>query len=299
MDKTAQMTAFVRTVTEGSFSAAAVSKHVARLEERLGARLLSRSTRHLGLTEEGRAFHERCANILGEIEEAEQAVSDLHAAPRGTLRINATVAFVNHQVIPLIPEFRERYPEVRFDLVLTDHGLDLIEEGVDVAIRFGEPPEGSFIARKLADSRRVVCATPGYLARHGTPRVPGDLAEHNCLTLSTRPDFNVWEFGEGAAREQLRVSGVFDVNHSDALYDAVRAGIGIARLATYLVGADIQAGRLVPLLTEHLHETSSIYAVYPHRRHLSPKVRTFVDFLTGKFRPVPPWEPTLPAEADG
>ena len=269
MDKTAQMTAFVRTVTEGSFSAAArslgltpsaVSKHVARLEERLGARLLSRSTRHLGLTEEGRAFHERCANILGEIEEAEQAVSDLHAAPRGTLRINATVAFVNHQVIPLIPEFRERYPEVRFDLVLTDHGLDLIEEGVDVAIRFGEPPEGSFIARKLADSRRVVCATPGYLARHGTPRVPGDLAEHNCLTLSTRPDFNVWEFGEGA---------------------------------------DIRAGRLVPLLTEHLHETSSIYAVYPHRRHLSPKVRTFVDFLTGKFRPVPPWEPTLPAEADG
>lgn len=298
MDKSQEMAMFVRTVAEGSFSAAAralkltpsaVSKQVSRLEDRLGARLLNRTTRSLSLTGEGRAFHARCVQILAEIEEAETAVTELHAAPRGTLRINATVAFMNHQVMPLLPEFLERYPELHFDLMLTDRHVDLVDEGVDVAIRFGRLAESTLIARKLADSRRVICAAPAYLARHGTPRTPADLAAHNCLTLSTRPEFNVWEFGP-RPDQHLRVDGNFEVNQADALYDACLAGIGLARVATYLVDADIKAGRLVPVLTEHLKEATSIYIAYPHRRHLSPKVRAFVDFLVAKFNPVPPWE---------
>ncbi len=291
MDKLGEMTMFTRTVDEGSFSAAAralkltpsaVSKQVSRLEDRLGARLLNRTTRRLSLTEEGRAFHGRCVQILAEIEEAETAVTELHAAPRGTLRVAAAVAFFNHRVMPLLPEFLARYPEVHFDLVMTDREVDMVDERIDAAIRFGRPREMTLIARELTVSRRVICASPAYLARHGTPKTPADLARHNCLTLSTRPEFNVWEFGD-RPEDHLRVSGNVELNQADALYDACLAGIGLARVAGYLVDDDIEAGRLVPVLTEQLKEASTLYVVYPHRRHLSPKVRAFVDFLVAKF----------------
>ena len=297
MDKLGEMTMFTRTVDEGSFSAAAralkltpsaVSKQVSRLEDRLGARLLNRTTRRLSLTEEGRAFRARCVQILAEIEEAETAVTELHAAPRGTLRVAAAVAFFNHQVMPLLPEFLERYPEVHFDLVMTDREVDMVDERIDAAIRFGRPRELTLIARELAVSRRVICASPAYLARHGTPQTPSDLARHNCLTLSTRPEFNVWEFGE-RPEDHLRVTGNVELNQADALYDACLAGIGLARVAGYLVEEDIKAGRLVPVLTEQLKESSTLYVVYPHRRHLSPKVRAFVDFLVAKFSSALPW----------
>jgi DNA-binding transcriptional LysR family regulator len=297
MDRLGEMTMFARTVEEGSFSAAAralkltpsaVSKQVSRLEDRLGARLLNRTTRSLSLTEEGRAFHARCVQILAEIDEAETAVTELHAAPRGTLRVAAAVAFFNHQVMPLLPEFLERYPEVRFDLVMTDREVDMVDERIDVAIRFGQPRESTLIARKLAVSRRVICAAPAYLARHGTPQTPADLVAHNCLTLSTRPEFNVWAFGE-RPEDHLQVTGNVELNQADALYDACLAGIGLARVAGYLVEGDIKAGRLVAVLSGQLRESSNLYAVYPHRRHLSPKVRAFVDFLVAKFNPVPPW----------
>lgn len=296
MDRLGEMTMFARTVEEGSFSAAAralkltpsaVSKQVSRLEDRLGARLLSRTTRRLSLTEEGRAFHARCVQILAEIEEAETAVTELHAAPRGTLRVAAAVAFFSHRVMPLLPEFLERYPEVHFDLVMTDREVDMVDERIDAAIRFGRPRELTLIARELTVSRRVICASPAYLARHGTPKTPADLARHNCLTLSTRPEFNVWEFGE-RPEDHLRVTGNVELNQADALYDACLAGIGLARVAGYLVDDDIKAGRLVPVLTGQLKEASTLYVVYPHRRHLSPKVRAFVDFLVMKFSPVPP-----------
>lgn len=298
MDRLGEMTMFARTVEEGSFSAAAralkltpsaVSKQVSRLEDRLGARLLSRTTRRLSLTEEGRAFHARCVQILAEIEEAETAVTELHAAPRGTLRVAAAVAFFSHRVMPLLPEFLERYPEVHFDLVMTDREVDMVDERIDAAIRFGRPRELTLIARELTVSRRVICASPAYLARHGTPETPADLARHNCLTLSTRPEFNVWEFGE-RPEDHLRVTGNVELNQADALYDACLAGIGLARVAGYLVDDDIKAGRLVPVLTGQLKEASTLYVVYPHRRHLSPKVRAFVDFLVGKFNPVPTWD---------
>ncbi len=298
MDRLGEMTMFARTVEEGSFSAAAralkltpsaVSKQVSRLEDRLGTRLLNRTTRSLSLTEEGRAFHARCVQILAEIDEAETAVTELHAAPRGTLRVAAAVAFFNHQVMPLLPEYLDRYPEVHFDLLLTDRQVDMVDERIDVAVHLGQPRESTQIARKIAVSRRVICASPAYLARHETPETPADLARHNCLTLSTRPEFNIWKFGD-RPEDHLRVNGNLELNQADALYDACLAGIGLARLPGYLVEADIKAGRLIPVLRDHLKELSTLHVIYPHRRHLSPKVRSFVDFLVAKFGPIPPWE---------
>lgn len=302
MDKTVEMGVFARTVEVGSFSGAgrllkltpsAVSKQISRLEDRLGARLFNRTTRQLNLTEEGRAFYERCTRILADIEEAERAVTDLHDTPRGALRITATTGFTKRQVVPLIPEFLDLYPHVRVELELNDRQVDLIAEGIDVAIRIGELPDSSLVARKLGVNRRIVCAAPSYLDKHGTPETPEELFSHNCLTFSASPRFNDWEFQGPEGVRTIRVSGNFEANHTEALYDAVLAGIGLARLATYLVGPDIKAGRLIPVLKDYAREKTAIYALYPHRRHLSAKVRAFMDYLGEKFTPTPPWEAGL------
>jgi DNA-binding transcriptional LysR family regulator len=300
MDIATQMTIFARAVQEGGFSAAAraldlspsaVSKQISRLEDRLGVRLLNRTTRHISLTEEGQAFYERCARIIAEIEEAEEWVAARHGNVRGRLRIASTVGFAKYHVLPLLPEFLTRYADLRVSLEVTDRFVDLVEEGVDVAIRFTEQlSDPSLVARRLAVNRRVTCAAPSYLEAHGTPKTPDDLATHNCLTLYTVSTFNDWEFKGPAGSRVVHVSGNFESNSADALYHAALAGLGIARLSTYLVGPDLKAGRLVHLLPEFAHAEASILAVYPHRRHLSPKVRAFIDFLVEKFTPVPPWE---------
>jgi len=304
LDKLGEMAMFVRVVDAGSFSAAAralhltpsaVSKQISRLEGRLDARLLQRTTRRLHLTEEGRAFYERSVRIVAEIAEAEEAVNTLHATPQGTLRVNATVAFAKHQVVPRLPAFLARYPQLRIELELTDRSVDLVEEGLDVAIRLEEQmTDSSLVARRLAVNRRVICASPAYLEANGIPETPDDLLNHNCLTLSARETFNDWEFEDDNGSRTLRVGGNFEANHGDALHEAVLAGIGLARLATYLVAPDIHAGRLVPLLVDYAHEKNALYVVYPHRRHLSSKVRAFVDFLVEAFTPVPPWEKDAP-----
>ena len=301
MDKATQMMVFVRTVEEGSFSAAArsldltpssVSRQISLLEDRLGARLLNRSTRRLSLTEAGRTYYEHCARIIAEMDDADEAVSSLQGAVRGTLRVTATVAFARIQVVPLVAEFLDRYPDLTLQLELTDRRVDMVEEGVDAAIRLSEQlAEPSIVARKLAPNRRIVCATPEYLAAHGTPKTPDDLLRHNCLHMYTLARFNEWEFEDPDGAHMIRVNGRFRANTADALYQAVLAGVGIGRLATFLVGGDIKAGRLVPLLPTFTHEKSAIYVLYPHRRNLAPKVRAFVDFLLEKFTPVPPWEP--------
>ena len=300
MDKLAEMLVFTRVVECGSFSAAArllrltpsaLSKQIGRLEDRLDARLINRTTRRLNLSEEGEAFYERCQRILAEIDEAEQAVNALHENVRGTLRVNGTVGFTKQQVVPLLPEFMGRYPDLGVELELTDRSVDLVEEGMDAAIRLSEELQDSnLVGRRLAVNRRVICAAPVYLRRHGTPQVPEDLLEHNCLTLSARADFNDWEFEDARGSRILRVSGNFEANQADALYQAVLAGVGIARLATYLIGHDLRRGRLVHILPEYTHVRNSIFVVYPHRSHLSAKVRALVDFLVEKFSPVPPWE---------
>ena len=294
------MSAFVQAVDMGGFSAAAreldlspsaVSKLVGRLEDRLDVRLFQRSTRRLSLTEEGRAFYDRCVVVLQELEQAEEAVSELGGRVRGTLSVVAVATFARVHILPVLPEFMERYPELRVTLRLGERPMDLIEEGTDVALQLSEEfDDDSMVARKLCTNRRVVCAAPVYLERFGTPQTPEDLLEHNCLTHSSFAHFNDWEFADARGSRVLKVQGNFESNSAAALYRAVLSGIGVARLATYLVGGDLLNGRLVPLLTDYTHEQSALLVIYPHRRHLSLKVRAFVDFLVEKFTPVPPWE---------
>lgn len=301
MDKPGEMAAFVRVVEEGGFSAAArklgvtpsaVSKLIGRLEDRLGARLLHRTTRSINLTHEGVAFYQRSVRILREIEEAEDAITQLHVAPRGTLRVNAAVAFATYQVVPLMPEFLERYPEIHLELTVTDRVVDLIEEGVDVAIRTGALADSSLISRLLAEDHRLICAAPAYLDRHGVPQTPDDLADHNCLAwMGNQGGLNDWPFDGPDGPYTVTASGNAEVNNGETLYEMALAGLGLAQMAEFRVGADIAAGRLVPVLLDH-HRAGPlpIHVVYPHRRHLLPKVRSFVDFLAMKFTPVPPWK---------
>ena len=300
MDKASEMALFVRVVEEGSFSSAArsldltpsaVSKQIGRLEDRLGVRLLQRTTRRLNLTEEGTVFYQRCVVILAEIEEVEQSIIATQGTPQGTLRINAPVALGRVHLAPLLAEFMRQFPMVRVELELMDRSVNLLEEGIDVLIRVGEMSDSSHIARRLADARRFICAAPDYIARYGMPRTPADLKQHNCLRLSVPTTLNDWEFnGPNGCHQVIAVAGSFSTNITDMLHAAALDGIGLARLSTIIVGSDIRAGRLVPVLTDYINDTATIYAIYPHRRHLSPKVRSFVDFLADKFSPVPPWE---------
>lgn len=300
MENVSQMTVFLRSVEDGSFSAAArsldmtpsaVSKQITRLEQRLGVRLLNRSTRHLSLTEEGHAYYERASRIAADIAEAEAMVSTLGGQVQGVLHASATVAFAKAYLLPLLPAFLKRYPALKLSLEVTDRRVDLVEEGVDVAIRFAEQVEdSSVVARRLATNTRVVCASPEYLATYGTPRTPEDLAGHNCLRLSTVSRWNDWEFEDANGVHTVHVKGNFETNSADAIYKATLEGLGIARLATYLVGEDIRAGRLVRLLSEYKAPKTDLLAIYPNRKHLAPKVRVFVDFLTQQFGGVPPWE---------
>lgn len=300
MDKSTQMEVFVRVADSGGFSAAArtlrltpsaVSKLIGRLEDRLGVRLFHRTTRSLSLTEEGRSFYERSVSILSEIEQAEAAVSELHENVTGTLRITATVAFTRVHVLPLLPEFMALYPDLRVELELGDRPVDLVEDGFDVGVRMQEQmTDESLVARKLAVNRRVVCATPEYFERFGVPDNPKALLDHNCLNHSSIGTFNDWEFDLPDGIWHLKPRGNFEANSAYALYEAVMAGLGVGRLATFLVQPDLKSGRLQSVLNEFDHVGSSLLVVYPHRRHLSTKVRAFVDFMVEKFTPVPPWE---------
>lgn len=303
MDKTAEMTIFVRAVEAGGFSAAAraldmtpsaVSKQIGRLEDRLQIRLFHRTTRRVTLTEAGQAYYERCAQILRDIEEAEGAASSLSAEPRGTLRIAATATFGRVEVLPRINQFMGRYPQINVEVELTDRHVNLVDEGIDVAIQWREQMDDpNIVARRLCINSRVICAAPGYLERYGTPTHPEQLLDHNCLTLSALDEFNDWAFEDAEnGHRVLHVEGNFRANTADALYEAVLSGVGLARLSTWLVVPDINAGRLLPVLPEYPHDFSAYYILYPHRRYLSRKVRAFVDFLVETFTPAPPWEQT-------
>ena len=301
MDKYTEMLVFSKAADLGSFSAAAreldltpsaVSKLITRLEDRLGARLFQRTTRKLSLTAEGRAFNERCGSIIDEIRQAEDAVMSLHDRVSGTLRITTISAFARIHLVKLMPEFMSLYPELRVELELSERQVDLVGEGVDAALVLSDGlTDESLVARRLAVNKRVICASPEYLERHGAPEVPEDLLKHNCLTHSSISHFNDWEFkGEDGGTRTLRVKGNFHTNSASALHEAVRAGLGIARLATYVVQPSLREEAVVPILTEHATDSSSIQLVYPHRRHLSNKVRAFTDFMIAKFTPNAPWE---------
>lgn len=302
MDRLDDMMAFIKVVDTRSFTGAAdrlglsksvVSRRIAELENRLGARLLNRTTRKLSLTEVGQAFYERCSRILADLEEAERAAADLHAAPRGRLRVNAPVSFGLLHLAPAVAAFLERYPEIDIDIDLNDRYVDLVEEGYDVAVRIGRLRDSSLIAKRLAPSRAVVCASPGYLDRYGTPVAPEDLTRHNCLIYTNVPTAEQWVFRVDGESRSVRVTGNLRTSNGDMLRAAALAGVGIVVLPTFLCGDALSEGSLRCLLPDHFALGSSIFAVYPQNRHLSPKVRAVVDFLATRFGPNPYWDSAL------
>lgn len=299
MDYLSGMAIYAKVVEAGSFSGAArqmglsksaVSKQITRLETRLGARLLNRTTRRLNLTEIGAVFYERAARIVNEAEEAEQEVSSLHATPKGTLKINAPMSFGTLHLAPAISSFMKLYPNLKVDMDLDDRIVDLIDGGYDVGIRIAKMPDSSQIARTLAPFRTVICATPEYWSRHPQPLKPTDLGNHNCLIYTYLLSGEEWRFKGKDGPDLVKISGNFRANNGDALRAAALGDLGIYMGPTFIVGEDLRAGRLQAALQEFEESDYSIYAVYPHGRHLSAKVRTFIDFMVKQFGSAPYWD---------
>jgi DNA-binding transcriptional LysR family regulator len=301
MDKLTSMIVFTKVAKAGSFAAAAkelnlsramATKHVMQLENSLGVRLLNRTTRNLNLTEVGAVYLERCLQILDDIEETELSVTRLQTEPRGTLKLNATPFFGAYHLAPAIAAYTEIYPDVNVELVLQAGYVDLIEEGFDLAIHLDSLPDSSLIARKLGSSQRVVCGAPAYFQKRGIPETPNDLKKHNCLVNSSLPPRDQWQFSEPESGKTtvVKVDGTMEANVADALRMAAISGLGLVLLPTYMVGQDLRKGRLQAVLTDYIPAPLEIHAVYPHRKHLSAKVRTFVDFLHERFQPTPYWE---------
>lgn len=313
MDTLHGMRLFSEVVDSGSFSAAgrkfglaasSVSRQVGSLEDALGARLLNRSTRKLSLTEAGRLYHERVRQIIADVEDANRSVSHLEAVPRGLLRINGPTVFGRLHIAPHLPEFLRRFPEIDIDLTLTDHFVDVIEEGSDVVVRVGGLSDSSLFARRLAPNRRVLCASPAYLDARGRPEKPSDLTDHSSIVYKLHSTTGTWHIccGESGAKEQVQVKGRLTANNAEALHEAVLGDMGIALLPIWLVGQDLQDGKLervLPTLEADLTpDETAIHAIYPHKRLLSAKVRAFVDFLVEKYQPVPYWEVGVQAPAE-
>jgi len=298
---------FVHVVRNGSFTAAAeklelsksvVSKYVTRLEARLGARLLNRTTRRLSLTEVGQVFFERSQRALSEIEEAEAEVSRLQREPRGELRLSSPMSFGILHVAPLLTAFQARYPALTVDMVLDDRKTDLVDEGFDLAIRIGELPDSSLVACRLGPCRHVVCGSPAYFARNGVPQSPEDLADHRALIYRYQAAPTQWRFVDSNGNyHEAAINSRLQMNNSLALREALLAGAGVTLTPTFVVGSEIEAGRLTAILTEYRTLEVSIYAVYPQRKYLSPKVRAFIDFLSEQIMDPPYWEPiALPSK---
>ena len=297
MDRMTSMATFVKVVESGGFSAAAralsmspsmVTAHVQSLEERLGVRLLNRSTRRVSLTEVGHAYYERCLQILADADDADQIAQALQSTPRGTLRLNTSIA-IPPLLAPVIAEFVALYPEVSVNLTMTDRMIDLVEEGFDLAVRNMSVPDSSLIVRRVATYRFVVCGAPSYLAARGTPGQPADLAEHNCLIYSQSAWGNEWRFVGPDGEQSITVAGNLQANSDNALRLAAVHGQGLALAPSFLLIDEIKAGRLVPILTEFLQTEHAINAIYPHRHHLSAKVRSFIDVLAKHFHDDPGW----------
>lgn len=288
MDRLTSLTAFVRVVDSGGFSAAGrrldmsttmVSNHVRALEERLGARLLNRTTRKVSLTEVGKVYYDRATQILADIEQADDIAGALQSTPRGTLRIYTATHIVPF-VAPVVDEFLKRYPDVKVDLNMGERLIDVIDEGFDVAIRLTPPPDSSLIVRSLATWRHVLCCSSSYLETHGPLRQLSELTEHNCVRHVLYPFGDEWHFVDRKdLPAKVRVSGNLITNSAEMLRRAALDGIGVALMAGFMIHDDLEAGRLVRLLPEYRPVELTMNAVYPHRHHLSAKVRTFIDML--------------------
>lgn len=293
-NRSGDMEAFVRVVEAGTLSGAAralrmtpsgVSKLMARLEARLGVRLLHRSTRKLQLTPEGAVFFERSVRLLGEIDAAEREVGP-GVTPRGRLRVNVNVPFGLHCLLPLVPAFLARNPHITVDVMLSDAVVDLFDARADVAIRTGPLRESRLVARKLGESEMVVVASKAYLEKHGRPRAPADLASHNCIGFCFARHAKGWPFITSGETSTFHPAGNTLVSDGEAMRQLALAGLGIARLAMFHVGPDIEAGRLVPLLPEHsTHEKEAVHAVFVGQDgRMAARVRAFLDYLVEKVR---------------
>jgi len=278
---------FVTVVESGGFSPAAkllgisksaVSKRVTQLEEQMGVKLLHRTTRKLSLTEAGEHFFQHARIAHQAAKDAQDAVAQLQGEPQGRLRINTPMSFGRLHIAPLIPEFLKRYPKISIEMVMDDKVADLIGEGFDIAIRGGDLPDSSLIARKLAPLRNVLCASPEYIEKHGRPIELSQLTDHNCLIFTYSKDIKEWLFIKDGQTQSVEVTGNYNVNNSEALREALLQGVGIGRLPTFVAGPDIKSGKLVSLFEEYQMPDKTIYAVFPERQYLPSKVRAFIDF---------------------
>ena len=292
MSEFAAIPVFVAVVENGGFSAAsrtlgvsksAVSKRINQLENHLGVLLLHRTTRKLSLTEAGERYYEHAAQALSAAGKAEDAVTELQGEPQGKLKISSPMSFGRLHVAPLIPKFMQRYPKLQIDLVMDDRNIDLVADGIDVAIRSGDMPDSTLIARKLAPLRQVLCASPTYIDHYGIPITPSELSERNCILFSYSGDANEWTLNKGDKSEAVMVSGSYRVNNSEAILKALREGVGIGRLPTFVAGPDLKAGNLVRILESYHIPDHTFYAVFPERQYLPAKVRAFLDFAIEYF----------------
>lgn len=290
---------FLKVSKLGNFSAAAnsmglskamVSRHVNNLENSLGVRLFNRTTRQIHLTEAGAAYRTRITQIMHDLEETESAISELNTEPRGILRLMAPNSFGSFHLARAIAGYKQRYTSVGVEAILSERQPDIIEDGVDLVIWVGRLEDSSLVAKKIAEARMVVCASPEYLMEKGTPHRPDELLNHNCLIYSGRPPFGEWRFNVEKQLTKLKVKGDVRSNSGEALRIAAIQGAGLVQLPTYMIGLDIKSGRLKEVLSEFQPPATPIHAIYPHRYHLSAKVRTFVDYLSEIYQPEPYWE---------
>ena len=301
MENLESLRAFVRVVEVGSFSAAgrqldmapsSVSRQINEIENQLAARLFHRTTRKLSLTEAGQIYYERVVTILQELDEARLAVSHIDGAPSGIIRITAPTGLCRRHIVPAIAAYQEQYPGVKVMMQVSDQYVDIVNEGVDLAIRVGQLSDSSLIAKKIADARIVVCASPKYIKENGVPKVPENLLGHRCINLGSHYRSHVWKFKSNQGNKPIKVSGSIVVDDGESLVAAATAGLGIISVPHWIVGGELKQGILKEILKKYpiTPNVSPIYAVYPHQRHLPPKVRTFIDFLVNRFRKECRWD---------
>src|SRR5580700_2470621 len=292
-----EMAIFERVAARGSFASAAedvslspsaVAKLITRLEHRLGVRLINRTTRHLALTAEGEIYLDRVREILGAIDAAESEITSARASPRGHLRVHAFPVVAAHELAPALPDFLARHPHITLDFMVTNRVVDLVGENVDVSLRMGPLDDSGLVSRKIVDLTRIVCASPSYLAKHGRPVEPNDLVRHACLTLSRNPGSASWPFRTNGRLTRIDVKGLVSADSAEMLLQLAIGGAGILRLSEHVVARSIHEGLLQPVLQDAQDpETYPLFAMLPHGRHQTPKVRAFIDFLIERLGSAP------------